>query len=158
MSVMSDAEIEAVRNKANKEVADILNQLENDYPGVTEGIASLLGSTTGAAGSLAALYGLGVTGFSAAGITSGLAAAGSLVGGGMVAGVGVLAAPVALLGIGAYALVKKRKNAKLAAALGEAIKKLFNIQERLIMNAEYFKEEIAAIKAVIDMLSKKKPK
>ncbi|MGL5799438.1 MAG: hypothetical protein ACRCYN_05130, partial [Plesiomonas sp.] len=76
----------------------------------------------------------------------------------MVAGVGVLAAPVALLGIGAYALVKKRKNAKLAAALGEAIKKLFNIQERLIMNAEYFKEEIAAIKAVIDMLSKKKPK
>lgn len=158
MSVMSDVEIEAVRNKANKEVADILNQLENDYPGVTEGIASLLGSTTGAAGSLAALYGLGVTGFSAAGITSGLAAAGSLVGGGMVAGVGVLAAPVALLGIGAYALVKKRKNAKLAAALGEAIKKLFNIQERLIMNAEYFKEEIAAIKAVIDMLSKKKPK
>ena len=41
----------------------------------------------------AALYGLGTVGLSAVGITSGLATIGSVVGGGMVAGVFVMAAP-----------------------------------------------------------------
>ena len=40
----------------------------------------------------------GLFGLSAAGITSGLAAAGALVGGGMVAGIAVLAAPAVILG------------------------------------------------------------
>lgn len=146
-----------MKNQATREVKAALDELENDYPGVTEGMATALASGAGAAGSLAALYGLGVTGLSAAGITSGLAAAGSLVGGGMVAGIGVLAAPIALLGIGAYAIAKKKKNAKLAAALGAAIRKLYEIQERLMQNAEYFKEEIAGIKAAVDLLTKKKP-
>lgn len=150
-------EIERIKNQATREVKMVLDELENDYPGITEGMATALASGVGAAGSLAALYGLGVTGLSAAGITSGLAAAGSLVGGGMVAGIGVLAAPIAVLGIGAYAVVKKRKNARLAASLGVAIKKLYEIQERLMQNAEYFKEEIAGIKAAIDLLAKKKP-
>lgn len=150
-------EIEQMKNQATREVKEVVDQLENDYPGVTEGMATALGSGVGAAGSLAALYGLGVTGFSAAGITSGLAAAGSIVGGGMVAGIGVLAAPVALLGVGAYAIAKEKKNAKLAAALGTTIRKLYEIQERLMQNAEYFKEEIAGIKAAIDLLTKKKP-
>ena len=56
-----------------------------------------------------------------------------------------------------YAIAKKRKNAKLATALGAAIKKLFKIQQRLMQNAEYFKEEIAGIKAAIDLLTRKKP-
>ena len=150
-------EIEQMKKQATREVKTILDKLENDYPGITEGMATALGSGIGAAGSLAALYGLGVTGLSAAGITSGLAAAGAIVGGGMVAGIGVLAAPIALLGVGAYALVKKKKNVKLAAALGTAIKKLYEVQERLMKNAEYFKEEIAGIKAAIELLTKKKP-
>lgn len=150
-------EIEKMKNQASREVKVVLDELENDYPGVTEGMATALGSGVGAAGSLAALYGLGVTGLSAAGITSGLAAAGSIVGGGMVAGIGVLAAPIVILGVGAYAITKKQKNAKLAAALGAAIKKLYEIQERLMRNAEYFKEEIAGIKAAIALLTKKKP-
>lgn len=149
--------IEAMKLEAAEEVKSIMDQLENDFPGVTEGMATALGSGVGAAGSLAALYALGTTGLSAAGITSGLAVAGSVVGGGMVAGIGVLAAPIALLGVGAYAIAKKKKNAKLAAALGVAIRKLYDIQERLMQNAEYFKEEIAGIKVAIDMLTKKKP-
>lgn len=67
------------------------------------------GSGVGAAASFGALYTLGTTGVSAAGITSGLATAGSIVGGGMVAGIAVLAAPVAVLGIGGYAIVKHKK-------------------------------------------------
>jgi predicted membrane protein len=70
----------------------------------------------------------------------------------------VLAAPVALLGVGAYAFAKKRKDARLAAALGTAIGKLYAIQERLLANAENFKNEIITIRATIDfLLTKKRP-
>jgi len=157
MLPIDQEQIGFMKEQATSEVKEVLDKLENDYPGLTEGMATALGSGVGAAGSLAALYGLGVTGLSAAGITSGLAVAGSLVGGGMVAGIGVLAAPIALLGVGAYAIAKKWKNTRLAAALGTAIRKLYEIQERLMRNAEYFKEEIAGIKAAIDLLAKKKP-
>ncbi len=75
----------------------------------------------------------------------------------MVAGIGVFAVPVAGFGVAGYAIAKKRKNAKLATSLGVAIKKLYDIQERLMKNAEYFKEEIAGVKATIDFLSKKNP-
>lgn len=157
MKNIDNDEIAQMKAQAEREVKEVLDKLEKDYPGVTEGMATLLGSGVGAAGSLAALYGLGTAGLSAAGITSGLAAAGSLVGGGMVAGIGVLAAPIAILGVGAYAFAKMRKNAKLSIALGVAINKLYEIQARLMENAEYFKEEIAGIKAAIDVLTKKKP-
>lgn len=147
---MTQEEIKQEKARAEKDVQDIMKRLNSDAPTMTEGLSVLLGSGTGAAaGSLAALGALGVSGFSAAGITSGLATAGALVGGGMVAGIGVLAAPVAILGITGYAIAKKRKNAKIAAAVATAIKKLYSIQERLMQNAEYFKEELAGINAAI---------
>ncbi len=154
---IDEKEINRIKNEANTEVKDILDALEKDYPGITEGVATLFGAGIGGAGSFAALSMLGVSGLSAPGITSGLAAAGSLIGGGMVAGIGVLAAPIAALGVAGYALAKKHKNAKLAAALGQAISKLYDIQSRLIANAELFKEEIAGIKVAIEMLTKKQP-
>ena len=147
---MTQEEIKQEKARAEKDVQDIMKRLNSDAPTITEGLSALLGSGAGAAaGSLAALGALGVSGFSAAGITSGLATAGALVGGGMVAGIGVLAAPVAILGITGYAIAKKRKNAKIAAAVATAIKKLYSIQERLMQNAEYFKEELAGINAAI---------
>ena len=88
-------------------------------------------------------------GLSAAGLTSGLAAAGVLIGGGMAAGVAVLAAPIAVLGIVGYSIAKNREEARMAAALGKAIEKLYRIQARLIANAEYFRGELAEIKAYI---------
>lgn len=153
----SDLEIENIRLKAEKDVTDALNKLERDSPGITEGLAAACGAGVGGAGAFAALSALGVSGLSAAGITSGLAAAGTIVGGGMLAGIGVLAAPVAVLALGGYAIAKKRKNAKLAASLATAINKLYEVQVRLMQNAEYFKEEIAGIKATIEMLTKKQP-
>ena len=154
---LNDDQIKKMKDEATSETKDALDRLEKDFPGVTEGAAAALGSAGGAAGSLAALYLLGTTGLSAVGITSGLATAGAIVGGGMVAGIGVLAAPIAILGIAGYAIAKKRKNAKLAVALGTALRKLYDVQTRLMENAEYFKEEIAGIKATITMLEKKKP-
>ncbi len=154
---MTNEEILNEKEKSSKEVADILVKLEKDYPGVTEGVATAVGAAAGGAGALAALfYGGSVVGLSAAGITSGLAAAGAIVGGGMAAGIGVLAAPVALLGVAGYALAKKHKNAKLTAALSTAIAKLYEILSRLQENAEYFKDEIAEIKATISVLNQKK--
>jgi len=68
-----------------------------------------------------------VAGLGAAGITSGLAALGGIVGGGMVAGIFVAAAPVAILGIAGYGIIAHHKKKKLAQAkeslLQEAIKK-----------------------------------
>lgn len=154
---LNEEDIKRIKNEAGNETSALLKQLEKDYPGITEGVATLVGAGVGGVGSLFALSSLGYAGLSAAGITSGLATAGALVGGGMVAGIGVLAAPVAILGVAGYALAKKRKNARLAVALGQAISKLYDIQSNLMANAEYFKEEIAGIKALIDALSQKKP-
>lgn len=149
---MTQEEIKQEKARAERDVQEIMKRLNSNAPTMTEGLSALLGSGAGAAGSLAALGTLGVSGFSAAGITSGLATAGSIVGGGMVAGIGVLAAPVAILGIAGYAIAKKRKNAKIAAAVATAIKKLYSIQERLMQNAEYFKEELAGINAALNII------
>ncbi len=157
MSALTDTDIACMKEEAEAEVKSIVSRLEKDFPGISEGLATALGSTAGAAGSLAALSALGVSGLSAAGITSGLAAAGAVVGGGMVAGVGVLAAPVAALGVVGYAVAKKRKNAKLSAALGTAVARLYAVQERLLANAEYFKEELAGIKVAVELLQRKQP-
>ncbi len=143
------------KERAARETKEILTNLENDYPGITEGIATALGAGAGAAGSFTALVFAGTTGLSAAGITSGLAAAGSVVGGGMLAGIGVLAAPVALLGVAGYALAKKHKTSKLAVALSTAISNLYDILERLQTNAEYYRDEITSIRAIIDNLRAK---
>ena len=154
---MDTADIKQEREKAAHEINVVMKQLEKDYPGALEGLGAAIGATAGGAGAFGALFLAGTTGLSAAGITSGLAAAGALIGGGMVAGIGVLAAPVAILGIGGYALAKKRKNAKHAAALATAIGKLYDIQSRLMQNAEYFRDELAQVKATIDFLKNRKP-
>ncbi|MGX8701786.1 hypothetical protein [Caproiciproducens sp.] len=75
-------------------------------------LAGALGAGIGGVVSFAALYGLGTVGLSAAGITSGLAAAGAVAGGGMVAGVFVLATPIAVLaagGVGIAAAIKRKQ-------------------------------------------------
>ncbi len=68
------------------------------------------GLGVGAGVSFTALYALGTVGLSAAGISSGLAAAGAIVGGGMAAGVGVLAAPIVGLAGAGYGISRAIKN------------------------------------------------
>lgn len=80
---------------------------------IPEVLGGVIGAVAGGVASFGALYGLGVTGLSAAGITSGLAAAGTIAGGGMVAGVFVLAAPVAILGGVGVGAVSHHKNKQL---------------------------------------------
>lgn len=102
---------------------------------IPEALAGALGAGVGGVGSFMALYGLGFGGLSAAGITSGLAAAGSIVGGGMVAGVFVLAAPVAIAAGTGVAVASHLKN-----------KQLGQEKERL------YKEALAKRQAIIQAL------
>jgi hypothetical protein len=97
-----------------------------------------------------------VSGLSAAGVSTGLAAAGGLLGGGVLVGIGVLAAPVAALGVFGYSLAKKRKASNEAAALGLAAKKICEIQSRLVSHEEYFREELAHIKTTLEVLTRMK--
>lgn len=154
---LTTQEINDLREKSGGDVQRILRELESNVPGITEGFGAITGAGIGGAASLAALSGLGTAGLSAAGITSGLATAGSLVGGGMVAGVGVLAAPVAILGIVGYSIFKHQKVKKQTAALQHALGELYSVLERLVMNAQYFQEEIASIRGVIDALKMRAP-
>lgn len=77
-------------------------------------ISAKVGTFAGAAGTVGTISAAGVAGLSGAGITSGLAAIGSFVGGGMVAGVAVaVAAPAvatAAAGFGIYTLWRKIKK------------------------------------------------
>lgn len=68
MDTTETEELEKIRKKAMDEVSSALQALENKFPGITEGAAALAGSGVGAAASFGALYTLGTTGVSAAGI------------------------------------------------------------------------------------------
>ena len=155
---LDPAEIRKMKDEARGQMKEVLEELRKDHPKAVEAAAVAVGGTLGGAASYTALYFAGTAGLSAAGMTSGLATAGALVGGGMAAGVSVLAAPVAVFAIAGYAIAKRRRNAKLAAAVKRATGKLYSIQERLIANAQYFREELAEIKEYIDEFSGHKPK
>jgi hypothetical protein len=77
----------------------------------TDGIkAAGVGAGLGAAGAVGTVSTLGVAGLGATGITSGLAAVGSVVGGGMAAGLAVTAAAPLAVGAAAYGLYKWFKD------------------------------------------------
>lgn len=132
-SVDSLQQIVNVVNEAAVAVNDSRRTIKESA--IPEVLAGALGAGIGGAGSFAALYGLGMTGLSAAEITSGLAAAGAVVGGGMVAGIFVLAAPVAVLAAGSVGIASHQKS-----------KKLHQEKERL------YKEVLARHEAIIKAL------
>jgi hypothetical protein len=72
----------------------------------SEKLGTVSGGALGFSGITATVSALGVPGLSAAGITSGLAGLGSLVGGGMIVGVSVAAAIPIVAGAAGYAIIK----------------------------------------------------
>lgn len=125
---------------------------------IPEVLAGALGAGIGGVGSFAALYGLGsVVGLSAPGITSGLAAAGSIVGGGMVAGVFVLAAPVAALAAGGVVLASHLKNKQLRQEkerlYKEALKKHEAIIQALKSESDADKERLNYLQSLNILLT-----
>lgn len=137
-----------VINEASLAVNDPQRTMK-DSP-IEESIAGALGAGAGAGVSFAALYFGGTVGLSAAGISSGLAAAGSIIGGGMAAGIAVLAAPIAIGGCVAAVWVAKSKAEKLAKAKELAYKDALREQTAI---QKALKEEAYADKDRIDTLT-----
>ena len=119
-------QVKRVINEANAAVNDPNRTMESSSMGPE--LTGALGAGGGAALSFAALYSLGVTGLYAAGITSGLAAAGAIVGGGMLAGIGVLSAPVVL----GYAFFSGNKHKQLMREKRELYNMALQKQNQLI--------------------------
>lgn len=135
------AEADSALNDKSKRISD---------SPIQEALAGAVGTGVGAGIGFASLYLGGTVGLSAAGITSGLAAAGSLIGGGMVAGVGVLAAPAVVLGSLGVGLASHYKNKKLKE-VKEIVYKNALAKQQAIINA--LKNESNADKERIEYLT-----
>ena len=124
---------------------------------IPEVLTGAIGAGIGGGFSFAALYVGGTVGLSAAGITSGLAAAGSIVGGGMVAGVFVLAAPVAIFAAGGVGYASHSKNKQLRQEkerlYHEALKKHEAIIQALKSEADADKERLDYLQSLNILLS-----
>ena len=108
---------------------------------IPEVLAGALGAGIGGVGSFAALYGLGSV--------VGLSAAGGIVGGGMVAGVFVLAAPVAVLGGVGVGVASHLKNKQLRQEKERLYKEALSKHDAII---KALKEEADADKERMDYL------
>jgi len=110
-SIDSLKPVEKLVAEASSAVADP-QRLESDDFQLNEALVAAGGIGAGGAIGFAGLYFGGTVGLSAVGLTTGLATAGSLIGGGMAAGIAVLAAPAIILGIGGYALINSYNQKK----------------------------------------------
>lgn len=141
--------VEKVINEANEFLND-KNRVISDSS-ISDVLAGAVGVGIGGVTSFAALYFGGTVGLSAVGITSGLAAAGAVVGGGMLSGIAVLAAPAVILGGAALKITdKKRKQLqnKKEELYNIAIRKQTLILEELQSNLKTSEERIAALTAL----------
>lgn len=136
--------VQSVIDDADLALHDKSRRMENSPIG--EAVAGAVGVGVGAGVGYAGLYLGGSVGLSAAGITSGLKAAGGLIGGGMVAGIAVLAAPAVVLGGAGLSIASHVKNKKLREAkeliYKNAVAKQTAIVEALSKEANADKERI----------------
>lgn len=146
MNFQSVESLQSVVNVVNEAAAAVNDKKRTiRESAIPEVLAGALGAGIGGVGSFAALYGLGsVVGLSAAGITSGLAAAG-----GMVAGVFVLAAPVAVLGGIGVGVASHLKNKQLRQEKERLYKEALSKHDAII---KALKEETDSDKERMDYL------
>lgn len=147
--------VQNVLNEAAMALSDKTRTISTSS--IPTALTGAVGAATGGVVSFAALYlGRSVAGLSAAGITSGLAAAGAIVGGGMAAGVAVLAAPVAVLAAGAVGLTMRSKHKKLAnakqAMYQEALRKQNAILAQLQQERNADKDRVEYLNSLNELL------
>ena len=154
-SIDSLKPIEALLEDASKALSSPFRTIK-DSP-IRETLAGAIGAGAGGGIGFAALYyGGAVVGLNAAGISSGLAAAGALVGGGMAAGIAVLAAPAVILGGSAIYITKSIREKKLKQEkerlYQEALRKHAAIIRELSDKAKLSKERADYLEALNIML------
>ncbi|OQY16411.1 MAG: hypothetical protein B6I36_10300 [Desulfobacteraceae bacterium 4572_35.1] len=106
--------IKKILGEADEALNDESRTIETSE--MPEILGAIAGGAVGVGAGLTLVYVAGISGLSAVGITSGLATLGSIIGGGMVVGIFVAGAPMAVLGIGGYALLSHRNKKKLKQA------------------------------------------
>lgn len=153
-SVDSLQQVVNVVNEAAAAVSDKTRTIKESA--IPEVLAGALGAGIGGIGSFALLYGLGTVGLSGAGIMSGLAAAGgwvsTLLGGAVsasVAGVFVLALPVAGLAAGGVELAAHLKRKQLRQEKERLYKEALKKHQAII---QAMKDEADADKERLDYL------
>lgn len=144
-SLDSLKQVQVLIDETSKALNDKSRTIETSA--IPEVLSGALGTSAGGGiGILALYFGGKVVGLSAAGITSGLAAAGALVGGGMAAGIAVLAAPAVILGalgVGVSSYIKHEKlNNSKKLFYKEAIQKQTAILAELENSTNLDKERI----------------
>ncbi len=147
-SIDSLQQVVNIVNEASDALDDKKRTIQNSP--IPEVLTGVIGAGAGGAGSFALLYSLGTVGLSAPGITSGLAAAGAIVGGGMVAGIFVLAAPVAILAATGVGIGSHLKNKQLQQEKGRLYKEALAKHQAII---QALKNEADACKDRIDYLT-----
>jgi len=161
-AIADEEKVKIIKEKVARETKAILQRLDDQYPsilrkdlaevlpeGADEKGGMLIGGAGGAFASYALLGVLGVHGFSAVGITTGLATAGAIIGGGMVAGIGVLALPIAGFAVYGYKKAKDEKKKKLLAAIRQTVRELKSLCRPLESQAALFQEEINGLNMLI---------
>ena len=153
-SVDSLQQVVNVVNEASAAVSDKTRTIKESA--IPEVLAGALGAGIGGVGSFALLYGLGTVGLSGAGIMSGLAAAGgwvsTLLGGAVsasVAGIFVLALPVAGFAVGGVGVASHLKNKQLRQEKGRLYKEAIRKHEAII---KALKDEADSDKERLDYL------
>jgi hypothetical protein len=153
-SVESLQQVVNVVNEAAAAVNDKSRTIRESA--IPEVLAGAIGAGIGGVGSFAALYGLGTVGLSGAGIMSGLAAAGgwvsTLLGGAVsasVAGIFVLALPVAGLAAGGVGLASHLKHKQLRQEKERLYKEALKKHQAII---QALKDETNADKERLDYL------
>lgn len=153
--------IVAVVNEAAAAVKDSNRTIVDSA--ISEVLAGALGATVGGAGSFAALWAIGTSAattfsLSGAGIMGGLAAAGTVVGGGAVAGMFVLTAPVGILAVAGVGLASRARNKKLAQEkerlYQEVLKKHHAIIQELKNEDKLTKERIDYLESLNRLLER----
>lgn len=99
--------------------------MERSHP---ELLGLAVGASAGSALSVGLLSTLGLPGLSAVGVTSGLSAAGAIVGGGMVSGLVVLSAPVAALAVAGWSWRANKKRARVRELQQRLLSELMRVQ------------------------------
>lgn len=141
--------VQSVIDDADAALKDKSRKIKDSPIGAT--VAGAIGAGVGAGIGFAGLYfGGAVVGLSASGITSALAAAGTLIGGGMAAGIAVLAAPAVILSGTGVAVSSHIKNKKLREAKELTYKNAVAKQTAII---KALKEESDADKERIEYLN-----
>jgi hypothetical protein len=148
-SVDSLQQVVNVVNEAAAAVHDKSRTIKESA--IPEVLSGALGAGLGGIGSFAALYGLGTVGLSAVGITTGLATAGGIVGAGMVAGIFVLAAPVAVLAAGGVGIASHLRRKQLKQEKERLYKEALKKHDAII---KALQEETEADKERLDYLQR----